>query len=247
MNQDSNQNETSSSSSCGNSCNAADILKNFEASVETMKQVVLNPVLFFKNLDTSVSSMRPAYFFAASMGFISGVLNLVLSIFGLGQHAGFFMSLVLVILFPLICIIGAYIVGAIFHICWKFLGSSQPYQIAVICAIYMLATSPFTFIFAIFPYIGTVAKMLWLGYLVYLCTVHVHKISDQKAKIACVIGFGILTLMSLSAEHSTRKAVVYLNELSSKMENQSAEEAGKMVGDFLKGLNSTVEKDRQNS
>mgnify|MGYP006993456467 CR=1 FL=1 len=80
--------------------------------------------------------------------------------------------------------------------------------------------------------------------MVVVASEHVHKIAPQTARIAFGVLFGIFALMSISSQMAARKMqgkVEALHEEMEKLEEMSPEEAGKAVGDFLKGLQKSVE------
>ena len=85
--------------------------------------------------------------------------------------------------------------------------------------------------------------MIWSIWLVINASIEVHGIERQRAQL--VFGLiGVLVLfINLNGEYTTRQMQGHMAEMDERMqdslknfENMSPEEAGKALGEFLKGI-----------
>ena len=217
--------------------------KNIVVILNTMKEVILNPAGFFRTMPRGGGFTDPLIF-VAGIGIIVGVINLILSITGLGFAGSFGTALLFLIVTPVFAIIFGFVGAAIMFVIWKIMGSQEPFETAYRCGAYAAAITPVTTILGIVPYLGAALGLVWMTYLVVCASIEVHAIRAQRAWIVFGVLFGILLVTNLSATCSTR-------HLSNKMEGWShsqeefekltPEEKGKAVGEFLKGVQKAVD------
>ena len=219
--------------------------ENVTAILNTMKEVIINPAGFFRKMPKSGGFVDPIIF-VAGIGVIVGVINLVLSIVGLGFAASFGRALLFVVITPVFAVIFGFLGAAILFIIWKIMGSQESFETAYRCGAYASAITPVTTIIAIVPYLGGVIGMVWMTYLMVSASIEVHGIKAKIAWIVFGIIFGLLLLMNLSAAYSARHFSGELKQLQHSQEEfdkMTSEEKGKAVGAFLKGMQKGVEKE----
>ena len=211
---------------------------------EEMKKVITNPTRFFRNMPTSGGFAEPLIFVAA-MGIISGILQALLGGIGLGYGGSFTVTLLSIIFVPLATVIFGFVGAAILFIIWKIMGSQNSYETAYRCGAYAGGIAPATTLLAVIPYLGTILGLLWMTYIIVVASQEVHQI---KAKTAWIV-FGILgalaAISSIGSQHAARQAVQEMDKWENnmgKLEEMSPEEAGRKVGEFLKGLEKGIDK-----
>ena len=212
--------------------------------LEEMKKIITNPTGFFRNMPTSGGFAEPLIFMAA-MGIICGFLQSLLGIIGLGHGGSFAVSLLSIIIVPLMVVIFSFVGAAILFIIWKIMGSQNSYETAYRCGAYAGGIAPVTTLLAIIPYLGTILGLLWMTYIIVVASQEVHHL---KAKTAWIV-FGILgalaAISSVGSQHAahqaTQKMETWGNSME-KLEEMSPEEAGRKVGEFLKGLEKGIDK-----
>ena len=86
------------------------------------------------------------------------------------------------------------------------------------------------------PYVGSIVGIVLATWWIVSASVEVHGIERQRALI--VFGaIGILMLLSsLGSERAARELDVRFEGMDRSMENMTAEEAGEVMGRFLKGV-----------
>jgi len=206
---------------------------------KTAIEVITNPAGFFRNMPTTGGFVEPLIFLAA-MGVISGLIQAVFSIVGLGMHVSFFMALASIVIVPVLVAIFGFIGAGIFFVVWKLMGSGQSYETAYRCVAYAAAITPITTLLGVIPYLGAVIGLVWMMYLMVTATTEVHKLEPQKAWIVFGIIFGLFILLNLNSQRVARNAekqVKEFNKQIEQMEDMTPEEAGKAMGEFFKGLN----------
>ncbi len=203
---------------------------------KTAIEVITNPAGFFRNMPVTGGFVEPLIFLAA-MGVLSGLIQAVFSIVGLGMHMSFFMALASIIIVPVLVAIFGFIGAGIFFIVWKLMGSGQSYETAYRCVAYAAAITPITTLIGMIPYLGAAIGLRWMMYLMVTATTEVHKLEPQKAWIVFGIIFGLFLLLNLNSQRVTRNSEKQIKEYNRQMENMTPEEAGKAMGEFIKGLN----------
>jgi hypothetical protein len=186
--------------------------------------------------------------FMVVMGLISGILQTLLSVFGLGISGALFAVGISIIVVPVVVVIFGFVGAGILFVIWRLLGSQQSFECAYRCAAYAGAISPITTVLNVIPYIGPLAGLAWMTFLIVVASVEVHEIAPKMAWIV----FGALAVVfaigSVSSQMTARK---YAGEVDKwekemkKLDQMSPEEAGKKVGEFLKGMQDGIGKKNQ--
>jgi hypothetical protein len=211
---------------------------------KTAVDVIKNPAGFFKTMPVSGGFADPLIFLAA-MGIISGVIQAILSLVGLGVAVSFLMALGAVIIMPLIIAVVSFISAGIFFVIWKLMGSTQSYEAAYRCVAYASAIMPIMVLIGVIPYLGAIIGLLWMLYLMVIASEKVHRLASQKAWIVFGVIFALLILLNINAQRTarnTQRQVEEINRQIKNMENMTPEEAGKAMGEFLKGFNEAAGK-----
>ncbi len=217
---------------------------NLNTVIETAKTVITNPVGFYRGMAKSGGFAEPIIFLLV-MAVASGLVMAVLSLLGLGPSAGLAIGFAAIIIYPIMALIGSFILAAILFVVWKLMGSPENYETAYRCVAYAAAISPITAVLGLIPYLGILVSVVWGTYLMITASTEVHGRAQQTALIVFGILGGIALLWNLGAEHSARSMRAHFSELEkfdmNKFENMKPEEAGKAVGEFLKGLEKGVQ------
>ncbi len=217
--------------------------------IDTTKAVISNPVAFYRSMPQTGGYENPVVFVAV-MAFAFAAISFVLSIIGLG--GGFFLGLILM---PVAAVIGSFIGGGILFVIWKLMGSEKEYEVAYRCVAFSFAIMPVIAVVQIIPYLGGIIQTLWASLLMYVASIEVHKLKAQTAQIVFGILAFILVVAGVKSEHTTRKWESYAERLSEQTkkslnegsigkalesfenaEDLTPEEAGKQLGEFMKGL-----------
>jgi len=219
---------------------------NLGTVIDDAKKIITDPVGFYREMPTSGGYSNPLIFVVV-MAAITGLLISVYSLFGFGMPgavmAGGF-ALAAIIMFPIMAVIGSFIGAAIIFVIWKLMGSEKNYEVAYRCAAYSFAIGPIVLLISIVPYLAGVIKTLWACFLMFIASIEVHKIKPQTAKIVFGIFAVIGVVFGISSEHTVRnfqhsienyKLPSAFKDLEN-MEDMSAEEAGKAMGEMMKGL-----------
>ncbi len=229
---------------------------NLGTVIDTAKAVITSPVSFYKSMATGGGLAEPVIFVVV-MAVLTAIVAMVYGILGLGM-GGVAIGIGAIIFIPIFSVIGSFIGAAILFVIWKLMGSDKNYETAYRCVAYAFAIVPVMAIISFIPYIAGIIQKIWSAFLMYVASTEVHKIKAQTAKIV----FGILAvvgiLMGIGSEKATRdlskKTEVWKNvaesiekdykegsigDAAKKLEGldeMTPEEAGKQVGELLKGL-----------
>lgn len=217
--------------------------KNTQNILDTALKVIKNPVAFYRDMPRTGGLVDPLIF-AVAMGLVSGVLMAILSIFGLGSAPSFWMGITFIIIYPIMVAIGSFIGAAILFIIWKIMGSQEPYETAYRCMAYAMAITPITILLDIIPYLGNIISLIWWLYIVIAASTEVHNIPRKKAFIVFGIIFLLIIISSTCGQVASRKLQKSMEEYSGSMEDMTPEEAGKAFGEFMKGMQEAVEKEK---
>jgi hypothetical protein len=215
-----------------------DIQEQISSVVNTMISVITNPAGFYKQMSRTGGFVEPIIFMVA-MGIIGAVLQIPLSFFHLGMAGSFGMALAYIIIMPIGVIIGGFVGGAILMLIWKVMGSREDYEACFRCFAYATAISPITNLLHVIPYLGPVIGLAWMTYLLVTASVEVHELQPKASWIVFGAIAGILALMSISTQYSARKFTTEMQGIGKKLgdiDKMSPEEAGRKMGEFLKGM-----------
>lgn len=211
--------------------------------VERARMVITNPGGFYQQMPRSGGFANPTIFVAV-MALATGVLAAVLSIFssGVGPMG---VGLAAIIIYPIFAVIGAFIAAAVLFVIWKLMGSEQDYETAFRCWSSATALYPIAVILSLIPYLGALVGVAWGTWLMIEASVAVH----QRTRRTATIVFGILGLLAafsnVSSEYAARQMADRMSDFSSNYENMSPEDAGRQMGEFLKGLEDAANKEEQ--
>ncbi|MFH0998429.1 MAG: YIP1 family protein [Pseudomonadota bacterium] len=207
-------------------------------SLNTAIAVITNPIGFFKTMPKTGGLVEPLIFLAL-IGGVGGILQAILSIFGVGLAASFFMALAYIVIVPIVTALFGFVSAAILFVIWKLMGSLEPFETAFRCGAYAAAITPLTTLLGIIPYLGPLLGLGWMTYLLVMVSVEVYKIEAKKAWMVFGIIAGLLAISSISSQIAAQRITSQLDQLQETMkqaEKMTPEEAGQKMGEFLKGL-----------
>ena len=203
--------------------------------LDTFVSVITNPKDFFRNMPKTGGFVEPLIFIIV-VGVAAGIIQAVTALVGLGMMGSIGMAFFSIILTPILIGIFGFVGAAILFVIWKVMGSQESYETAYRCGAYAGALMPITALLGIIPYLGMILGMAWMLYLMVTASVEVHRLEEKPAWIVFGIIFGLLTLMSSCSQYTARKMEEKISHLEQQMDDMSPEEAGRAVGEFLKGL-----------
>jgi hypothetical protein len=198
--------------------------------LNTAVEVITRPVDFYRKMPKSGGFADPLVFIVA-MGLAAGVVQAILSIF-MRMPGG--IGLLAVIITPIMAGLFGFVGAAILFGIWKFMGSTQNYETAYRCAAYAAAISPITTLVHPIPYVGGLIGLFWGFYLAATASVEVHGIEPKKARTVFGALAIVFALLSIGAEYSARKTTARMSDF--KAGEMTPEEAGKKMGEFMKGF-----------
>jgi hypothetical protein len=219
-----------------------------EVIIETVKQVITNPVGFYRAMPKTGGFVDPLIF-AVVLGAVCGLVQAVLLFVNLGAAATIIGALSTIIIAPIMVAIFGFVGAAIIFVVWKLMGSNESYETAYRCGAYASAILPITAVASMIPVVGGLVGIGWMLYLLVTASVEVHKIPAKKAWLVFGIIAAIFALMTLGAQAGARKVKHSMAGFEKEMEKISGgknagemtpEEAGKAAGEaaaaFMKGL-----------
>lgn len=221
---------------------------NFDLSrvIDDAKKVITQPVDFYRGMPKTGGYAEPLIFVLV-MALATGIVLTFFSFFGGGRMGGMSMGWAAVIMLPIMALLGSFIGAAIMFVIWKLMGSEQSYETAFRCVAYATAIYPITAVISLVPYLGTIIAVVWVTYLMVIASTEVH----NRARNTALIVFGILGLLMLmfniSGEMAARRFESQLEHMGQSMQNledMSPEEAGKAMGEFLKGMEKGMQKEQ---
>ncbi len=205
--------------------------------IEQAKAVITNPVAYFQTMPKT-GGYGPPVIFVAVMGAVMGLITAVLSLFG--STAGMLAAgLGAIIVMPIFAVVGAFIGAAILYVIWKLMGSVENYETAFRCQASVAAIYPITALLSIVPYIGSIVMIAWATFLIIEASVSVHGRERRTAQIVFGILAALMILSNIASERAARQLEARMAHMGSQfegIEDLSPEEAGRKMGEFLKGL-----------
>jgi hypothetical protein len=215
--------------------NAQDYVNLF---MNTMVQVITNPVGFYRTMAKEGGFVEPLIFMVV-MGVIAGIIRTLFGVLGLGFTGSFLMASASIIIVPFVVAIFGFVGAAILFGIWKLMGSQESFETAYRCGAYVAAITPITAILNPIPYVGPVIGIAWMTYLMVVASMEVHGITPKMAWIVFGAICVVLALSSISSQFAARSFTSKMDKLDKQMgkiDQMSPEEAGKKVGEFLKGM-----------
>jgi hypothetical protein len=206
--------------------------------IPTTLKVITNPVDFYRTMRRTGGFVEPLAYMII-LGVAAGLLRCLFGLFGLGLAGTALFALGMIVIYPILAAIVGFIMGGILFMIWKLIGSEEPFETAYRCIAYMAAIAPITALCSIIPYLGTLISLGWTTYLLVVASSEVHHIEIRKAWMVFGVIGALLALMSISSEIAARRMSAEADRFQKRMEKMqdlSPEEAGKKVGEFLKGL-----------
>ena len=214
-----------------------EIEKNITLILNNMKKIITNPVGFFQSMPKSGGFVEPIIFMV-SMGVVAGIIQALLGIVGL-FHTSFFGALSFIIIVPVLATIFGFVGAAILFVIWKIMGSQQSFETAYRCGAYTGGIVPISTVLSIIPFIGSLVGLVWMTYLLVVASTEVHNIKAKTAWIVFGVICALFAMTTISSEFAARRATNEMSKWGEKMERLeeiTPEEAGKAMGEFLKGM-----------
>ncbi len=213
--------------------------------IETMMQVIKNPAGFFRSMEKTGGLVDPIVFLIV-MGVFCGLIQAILTLVGLGGPAASFgMVIFSLLIIPIMILLFGFVVAAILFVIWKLMGSVESYEVAFRCTAYTSGICVITTLLSAIPYIGSIVSLLWMMYLLVTASVEVHRIESRKAWLVFGVLCAFMIMTSISGERQARnieqKTDEFTKKLEEKMDDMTPEEAGRAVGEFLKGMQEATE------
>jgi hypothetical protein len=207
-------------------------------------QVITRPYDFFRTMPKTGGFLPPLIFMVA-LGLATGIVQTLLTLVRLSPGGGV-TGLAALIMIPIVVAVFGFVGAAILFVIWKLLGSNESYETAYRGMAYTAAIMPITAVIGIIPYLGGIVGLVWATYLIVVVSIAVQRIEAKKAWTVFGAICAVFVLISLSAEVAGRKMAGRMqawereNQDTIKrlenLENMTPEEAGKAMGEFLKGL-----------
>ncbi len=206
--------------------------------INDAKRVLLEPAAFYRGMAKTGGYTEPLIYVVV-MGFAAGVLATLTSIFGGGVRFGAGSGFFAMFLLPIVAVISSFISGTIMFVIWKLMGSNQAYETAWRCVAYSMAMFPVMMILQWIPYLGSVAGVIIIVWLMINASTEVHGIERKRAQLVLGVLGVFMVLGNISSERTARKWEAHVERYGDQLEqleNMSPEEAGEAVGKFLKGI-----------
>jgi len=213
--------------------------------LNTVVKVVTNPVGFFQAMPKAGGFVEPLIFMV-SMGVVAGIIQAILAIVGLSFAASFFMAIASVIIVPILVGIFGFVGAAILFMIWKIMGSQQSFETAYRCSAYTGGIVPITTVLGVIPFLGPVLGLVWMTYLLVVASVEVHNLNQKTAWIVFGAICAVFVLTSIGSQFAARRVTKEVSKWEKEIEmreDMTPEEAGRAMGEFLKGLEKGVGKE----
>ena len=212
-----------------------EIKEKVETILNTAVEVIKDPVGFFSRMNKDGGFKDPLIFMVA-MGVVTGCVRVILSVFGLGYATSFLGALLSILVVPIFLAVIGFLAAALFYIVWKIMGSKESYETSYRCIAYASAITPIIALVSPFPYIGAIAGNLWSMYVMVAASISVHKIENKKAWLVFGVLCLVLCISAVKTERVAHDMEVEMERWEEDFGDMSPEEAGKLFGDFMKGV-----------
>ena len=217
---------------------AIDLQDYYTRYIDIVQKVIKTPAAFYREMPKFGGLVEPLIFMVA-MGVLAGLIRAVLGIVGIGMAGAFLMALASIVIVPIFVAIFGFIGAGVLFFIWKLMGSQEPFEVAFRCFAYATAIFPITSVLNVIPYIGPIIGLLWMTYLLVNASTEVHGIQPKLSWIVfgaiCAV-FAVTSISSQIAARRMAKRIQTFQHQMGQMDKMSPEEAGKAVGEFLKGM-----------
>jgi hypothetical protein len=206
--------------------------------LEKARTVLTTPGDFYRQMPKSGGFVEPIIFMVV-MAAVGAIILITFGFLGLGALSALGVGITSLIFMPIMAVIGSFIGAGGMFVIWKLMGTQKSFEVAYRCVAYASAIYPVVALIGLVPYIGSIVGVAWGMYLMFIATKEVHQLNEKTASMVFGILGVILILSNISSEMASRRMATEFEKMGPTMEkiqNMEPEEAGKMVGEFLKGL-----------
>ena len=206
--------------------------------LEKARTVLTAPGDFYRQMPKSGGFLEPILFMIV-MAVVGAIILIAFGFLGVGALSALSVGIGSMIFMPIMAVIGSFIGGAVMFVIWKLMGTQESFEVAYRCVAYASAIYPVTALLGLLPYLGSIVGIAWGMYLMFIATKEVHQLNEKTASMVFGIMGLILIVSNISSEMATRRMATEFEKMGPAVENiqnMEPEEAGKMVGEFLKGL-----------
>ena len=200
-------------------------------------KVIKDPVGFYREMPVAGGFIEPIIFLLV-MGVATGIIRAVIALLGLNVAGAMAVGVASIILAPIFILIFSFIGAAIAFGIWALMGSKQSFETAYRCVAFTSAVSPVVAVISIIPYLGSIVNVLWPFALLAIASIHVHQLKEKLSWIVFGVIGVLLALNGIGMERAGRQMSSSMQGFNEKMQegDMTPEEAGKALGEFLKGL-----------
>lgn len=206
--------------------------------LEKARTVLTAPGEFYRQMHKSGGFLEPMLFLIV-MAIVGAIIFVTLGFLGLGTFSAMGVGIGTMLFMPVMAVVGSFIGGVIMFVVWKLMGTQEPFEVAYRCVAYASAIYPVTALLGLLPYLGSIVGIAWGMYLMFIASKEVHQLNEKTASMVFGILGLVLIVSNVSSEMAARRMATEYEKIVPAMENiqnMEPEEAGKMVGEFLKGL-----------
>jgi len=203
-------------------------------------QVVSNPVRFFRSMPKGGGYGDPILFIVV-VSIISVIINIILSIIGVGFFFSIGVAFMMIIIGPLMAVIMSFVGAAILFVIWRVMGSQESFETCYRCGAYASGISPITTIIAVIPYAGAILSFAWVCFLLVVASAEVHGLSMKKAWIVFGVIFGFFAIMSLGAQHTARRFEADMGSFKPVEKGASRDMSPEKAGKFVEGMMKAIQ------
>jgi len=191
----------------------------FNRFLETMREVLLNPQVFFRTMRRA-GGLGPPLTFGIAGTFIGGVIGALWQLmfmtmgsgfsnagaeaFGEGAIAALFSTGCIVVFIPIVAVLGMFIGAGVYHLMLMLLGAARyPFETTMRVVAYSMGA---TSVLQIVPVCGGLAAAIWaiVAYIIGLSQAHEITIGKAAAAVllpivlCCVLGVGLAIVAGLT-------------------------------------------------
>jgi len=212
---------------------------DLEATVNDAVRVIMDPRAFYREMPTSGGFMKPLVF-VVFMAAVMGLFMTIMAVVGFGAQA-LVPGIGALIFMPIFIGIFSFVGAAVMFVIWKLMGSERGYQTAYRCVAYSTAVLPVVGVANLVPYLGTVVSVAWGMYLMAMASIEVHHRKRETAYAVCAVLGLVLLIMNVANERESRRMRAQIEQFQQSVEGMTPEEAGRAFGEFLQGLEESMD------